>query len=76
LSTVERTPGPGGQDDRSTAPTGSLEVGGSALAWAQVGFSTLCVAAGSVIGLSANVPLGVAIVAAAAGWQITVHIRR
>ncbi|PJM95669.1 hypothetical protein CG719_11340 [Streptomyces sp. CB01373] len=58
------------------APTGSPETGRSALAWTQIGFSTLCVAAGAVIGLTANVPLGTAIVAAAAGWQITVHIRR
>ncbi|MFE7387912.1 hypothetical protein [Streptomyces sp. NPDC057582] len=76
MSTLERTPGSGDQHDRSAAPTGSADAGGSALAWAQIGFSTLCVVAGAVIGLTANVPLGMAVVAAAAGWQITVHIRR
>ncbi|WP_406266429.1 hypothetical protein OH779_20395 [Actinacidiphila glaucinigra] len=74
MSTVERTPG---QNEQHDCPaTASVEVGRSALAWAQIGFSTLCVAAGAVIGLTGNAPLGMAIVTASAGWQITVHIRR
>lgn len=76
MSTLERTPRSDAQNNCPAAATRSAETGGNILAWAQIGFSTLCVATGAVVGLTANVPLGTAIVAAAAGWQITVHIRR
>ncbi|MFF7262228.1 hypothetical protein ACFZCL_18365 [Streptomyces sp. NPDC008159] len=78
MSSIERTPGTGNQNSR---PVGSVKYAGDgtgsrgALAWAQFGLSALCVAGGAAIGLMVSVPLGIAVVTVAAGWQITIHIR-
>lgn len=62
---------------RSANPgSGLLGEGRTALAWAQIVFSALCVVTGVVIGLTGNLALGIPVVTVATGWQITVHVRR
>ncbi|MQY40039.1 hypothetical protein SRB17_80680 [Streptomyces sp. RB17] len=75
---MERTPEMG---SKHTPPIGSARAdadrsGNRALVWAQFAFSVLCVVGGTAISLMGNPPLGIAIVTVAAGWQITIHIRR